>query len=84
MSSHRAVATVVLAIVGLTFFLIVGAVASMTASRALADAGVGTWHMTGSQLGGHPDEMVARLANGRVLVMYAEHEEATPTHPHLY
>ena len=32
-------------------------------------------------LGGHSDERVVTLANGRVLVMYAHDEEVTPDHP---
>jgi hypothetical protein len=64
--------------------LIVGAVAWMAAPSASADTGVGTWQMTGSQLAGHPDERVATLANGRVLVMHAHDEEVTPDPRDLY
>lgn len=64
----------------------VGVVLGLVVSLALSDqsranAGVGTWQGTGSQLGAHYNEHAATLANGRVLVVYSENEEATPAHP---
>ncbi len=48
---------------------------------AFADVGAGSWQMTGSLLQAHYGEKVVTLANGRVLVVHAEDEEVTPTHP---
>lgn len=63
------------------FTLIVGAVSWMAAPSAFGDIGGGSWRMTGSLLQAHYDEKVVPLANGRVLVVHAEDEEVTPTHP---
>ncbi len=66
-----------------TFALIViaSAGASVLPLPTFADVGVGSWSVTGSLLGGHPDETVVTLANGRVLVVHADDEEVTPDHP---
>ncbi len=66
-------------VVGLVVLLVLSP--AVRAMGAFADAGGGTWRATGTPLGGHPDETVVALANGRVLVMYAEDEEVTLTHP---
>jgi Kelch motif/Galactose oxidase, central domain len=71
---HRLAATV-----ALTLIVCVGV--DVVALNAFADVGTGLWRVTGSLLGGHSDEKVVTLANGRVLVMYVEDEEVTPDHP---
>ncbi len=62
--------------------VVLGLVVSLALSdQACANAGVGTWQVTGSQLGAHYNERAATLANGRVLVVHSEDEEVTPAHP---
>lgn len=65
----------------LALILIGGFGLGVVVPSAGADIGVGSWRATGPLLGGHPDEMVVTLANGRVLVVYADDEGVTPTHP---
>lgn len=62
--------------------VVLGLVVSLALSyQACANAGIGTWQETGSQLGAGYDKRAATLVNGRVLVVHSEDEEATPTHP---
>ncbi len=62
--------------------VVLGLVVSLALSdHAWANAGIGTWQETGSQLGAGYDKRAATLANGRVLVVHPEDEEVTPTHP---
>ena len=56
-------------------------VAGLGTLGAYANVGVGSWRVTGSPAGGHEGGQVVTLAGGRVLVVYTEVEEVTPTHP---
>ncbi len=65
----------------LAFAVVACGVAGVGALSASADVGVGSWHTTGLLLGEPSGKMAVTLANGRVLVVHAQYEEATPAHP---